>query len=126
MVYRGGTGSGLRSGRDRKSRRCDAKVFAAAKDFTGRTAIRAQAAGDQPQAGALAGLFPDNLLAEFLDRIESIAIPVSLALIVEGFTDRRYIEMALETADRMDLLDAVTIIGRFPSAWSEPLMQAWP
>lgn len=113
------------------SRRSDAMVFAVAKDITGRTALRAQAPGNEPQAGALGGLFRDSLLAEFLDRVESIPVPATLALIVEGTTDREYIELAGERAERMDLLDGVSIIeagfgqrGANPGGASLAVMQA--
>lgn len=92
------------------SRRSDAKVFAIDKDQKGRTTLVNEAAGNAPQAGVLGGLFRDRLVVEVLDRSSRLPLDTRMVVVVEGTTDRRYAEIALAAAGRLDLLAGVAFV----------------
>ena len=92
------------------SRRHDARVFSIAKEPGGATRLKGSAAGDEPRAGLLGGLFRDRLIVEWLDRSQSVSADTKLILVVEGFTDRAFTELALARAGRLELLDGISIV----------------
>lgn len=92
------------------SRRPEARVFGIDKDSQGRTVLVGQAQGDEPQAGVLGGLFRDRLVMEVLDRATRLPADTKLIIVVEGWTDRRYAEIALEHCGRLDLLDGIAFV----------------
>lgn len=92
------------------SREAESKIFAIEKDKDGMTWLAAEASGDQDHAPVIGGLYPDPLYAQWLDRCHSLSAGCELLLVVEGYTDRRYIEIALAAAHRMDLLEGIKIV----------------
>jgi hypothetical protein len=58
----------------------------------------------------LGGLFRNRLLAEVLDRSLHVPAEAELIVVVEGWTDRRFIEIALERSGRGDLLKRLAIV----------------
>lgn len=92
------------------SRQPEAKVFAIEKDSEGRTVLLAEARGDEPQASVLGGLFRDRLVVELLDRANQLPVDTRIVVVVEGWTDRRYAEIALQRAGRLDLLDGLAFV----------------
>lgn len=89
------------------SRQPGSKVFGLDKDSSGRTIVRAEAAGDKPHAGVLGGLYRDSLIMEWLDRTDQLPDNAKLFLVVEGSTDRDFAILALERAGRSDLLQGI-------------------
>lgn len=89
------------------SRKPGSKVFGLDKDPNGRTIIKAEAAGDQPHAAVLGGLYRDSLVMEWLDRSEELPAGARLILVVEGSTDRDYAQLAVARAGRPELLQDI-------------------
>jgi len=66
-----------------------ASVIALAKDTSGATWITGQAAGDQPRASLLGGLFKDAALPDLLERATRLPDSARGSLIVEGWDDEQ-------------------------------------
>jgi hypothetical protein len=92
------------------SRRPEGRVFAVTKDGKGQTVLRGEASGDEPHADLLAGLYSTRAVVDLLDRAEHVPDDVDAVLVVEGWTDAQYIELALERGGRQDLLERVAIV----------------
>lgn len=91
------------------SREPQAKVIALGKDSDGRTLISGQAAGNEPHASLLGGLFRDAALPDILDRSSKIPTSAKGIVIVEGITDEEFIRIAAAKHRRPDLVDDLAI-----------------
>jgi len=92
------------------SRSPRSRIFAIEKTQKGVTCLKGAIAGSDEHAPLIAPLYPDPLYARWLDRCHALADEAELLLVVEGYTDRRYIELGLAAAGRSELLDAIAII----------------
>jgi putative ATP-dependent endonuclease of OLD family len=86
------------------SRAPSARVIALSKDDKGRTRLAGQAAGNQPHASLLGGLFRDAALPDMLDRSAQIPVSARGIVVVEGLTDEAFLRMAVSKLKRPDLL----------------------
>lgn len=87
-----------------------AKVFALDKDESGRTALVAEAVGENPRAGVLGGLFRDRLLVDVLDRAAALPATSCAVIVVEGSTDEAYLRLAAERSGRENLMADIAIV----------------
>jgi len=92
------------------SRQPSSRVFSLAKEANGRTVLQASANGDEPHAPALGGLFRGRLVMDVLDRAQRIPAGARAILVVEGYTDRRYIEAAARALHDEAFLSEVAIV----------------
>lgn len=92
------------------SRLPEAKVFGISKGPRGNTKLDSEAAGSSPQAGVLGGLFREQLVADWLDKLAHIDAEAGAFIIVEGSTDEDFAKLALERAGRPDLLDGLCFV----------------
>jgi hypothetical protein len=105
----------------------EARIIAIARDTIGRTDVVGAAAGDEPQAALLGGLFRDGGLATVLDRTTRIPATAAGVLIVEGGTDEAYLRIAAEVLDRTDVVDRLAIQpagGALPAALEAIVLRA--
>lgn len=86
------------------------RIFAIEKTPAGVTCLSGAIAGSDDHAPLIAALYPDPLYARWLDRCHALADEAELLLVVEGYTDRRYIELALAAAGRPELLGGIAIV----------------
>jgi putative ATP-dependent endonuclease of OLD family len=86
------------------SRRPDAQVVALTKSGTGRTMISGCAAGNQPQASLLGGLFREAALADLLERSSMVPTSAKAVVITEGDGDIISLRLAASRAGRQELL----------------------
>lgn len=93
------------------SRSPEARLFALAKNQDGATRIGGQADGSEPRASLLGGLFRDAALPDLLERAAELRSSARGFLVVEGWTDQQYLELACERLGRKDFLDQVEIIA---------------
>lgn len=91
------------------SRAPDAQVVAIRKDADGRTIVHDQKQGHEPMQQAFSGLYRNSLFAGFLDQAERALPGEKAVLVVEGETDRIWLEHAAELAGRPDLVDGLRI-----------------
>lgn len=91
------------------SRATDAQVVAIRKDTDGRTVVHDQKHGHEPMQQAFSGLFRNSLFAGFLDQAERAGPEEKAVLVVEGETDRIWLELAADLADRSDLVEGLRI-----------------
>lgn len=109
------------------SRVPETHVVAVARDPSGRTRVVGEAAGDEPQASLLGGLFRDGGIAAVLDRTTSIPSDVRGVLVVEGGTDEAYLRLAAEALGRADEVDQIAIRpagGALPAALLAVVLRA--
>lgn len=92
------------------SRTADSRAFSVAKSAEGATILRSTSVGSDGLARALVDLYPDPTYAHWLDRTARLSQGCRLILVVEGFTDRRYIEIAAEVAGAQELLEDIRIV----------------
>lgn len=90
------------------SREPDARLFALAKHDDGSTSIAGTAEGDEPRTGLVLSLFRSAAQPELLER--ATQSEARALLVVEGWTDLKYLELAAGLLGRPELLDGVTII----------------
>ena len=105
----------------------EARVVAIARDPAGRTGVVGTAAGDEPQASLLGGLFRDDGIAAVLDRTTRLGPDVAGVLIVEGGTDEAYLRIAAAALGRDDELAPVAIRpagGALPAALLAVVLRA--
>jgi hypothetical protein len=69
------------------------------------------ALGNAEHADVLSGLFVDTVVPELLDRYHSVPPGCALLLVVEGETDKQFIELAAAALGRSDELDALAIVA---------------
>jgi predicted ATP-dependent endonuclease of OLD family len=91
------------------SRAPSARVIALSKDDKGRTRLAGQAAGNEPHASLLGGLFRDAALPDILDRSAQIPATARGILVVEGLTDEAFLRLAAAKVKRPDLLSDIHI-----------------
>lgn len=91
------------------SRDPDARVIAIEKDDEGRTCVASLTEGDKPMHDALGGLFRSSLIVDYLERA---AQPPDAAgiLVVEGYTDKSWLELAAARSGRSELLEGLKIV----------------
>lgn len=92
------------------SRSPRSRIFAIEKTPAGVTCLHGAIAGSDDHAPLIAPLYPDPLYARWLDRCHALANEAELLLVVEGYTDRRYIELGLAAAGRSELLEGIAIV----------------
>lgn len=73
--------------------------------------VLGSALGNAEHADVLAGLFVDTVVPELLDRYHSVPADCALLLVVEGETDKQFIELATEVLGRSEELASVSIIA---------------
>ena len=92
------------------SRQPSSRIFSVAKESNGRTFLSARAEGDAPHASMLGSLFRGRLVMEVLDRAQLIPEKAKAILVVEGYTDYRYIQTAARLLGLGNLSDDLAII----------------
>ena len=85
------------------------RITALSKTPDGRTVIGSQIAGDEPHANVVTPIFGEAITPTLLDLVKPPKDGVRAILVVEGHTDRVYLEAALSAADRIELLDGLEI-----------------
>lgn len=90
------------------SREPSARLFALSKDEHGATAIAGSAQGNATRTGLVLSLFRSAAQPELLER--ATQGDARALLVVEGWTDVQYLELAARLLDRSDVLDGVKII----------------
>jgi predicted ATPase len=85
------------------------RITALSKTPDGRTILGSQIRGDDRHAGVVTPLFGETLTPTLLDLVKPPKDGVRAILVVEGHTDKRYIEAALSVSGRMELLDGIEI-----------------
>jgi len=93
------------------SRSPRAQVVALDKSFDGISRHGGSALGNEAHAGVLSGLFVDAVVPELLDRYHSVPEGSSLLVVVEGETDKRFLELAALALGRADELSGLVIIA---------------
>lgn len=94
------------------SRAPAAQIVSVGKDATGRTHLLDACAGDADARSLLGSLFADAALPDFLERSARSNGAARAFLVVEGFTDARYLELA---AERCGLSEAAAGIEVMPA-----------
>lgn len=94
------------------SRSPNAQVVALEKGIgDGVSRVVGSAVGNAGHADVLSGLFVDTVVPELLDRYHSVPPECALLLVVEGETDKQFIELAASALGRGNELKAVTIVA---------------
>jgi len=88
----------------------DDVVVALARGHRGATEVVGTAVGSEPQATLLGGLFRDRGLANVFDRVAALPTGTRGVVIVEGGTDKAYLELVVELLGREAVLDGVAVI----------------
>lgn len=88
----------------------DDLVVALARDVDGEPMVVGTAAGDDPQASLIGGLFRDPGLGGVLDRAARLGVGTRAVLVVEGGTDEAYLRLAADALDRAAELEGVAIL----------------
>lgn len=101
------------------SRDPKSKLVSLAKDAAGRTFVLGEARGPQTHFSLLGGLFRDAALPDILARAESLPPDARAVVLVEGTTDRDYLQIAAEKAKRPELLRGLHIV---PAGGAEHLL----
>lgn len=92
------------------SRTTESRVIALAKTGSGRTYVRATAKGDEPHAEVVSALFRDRSHARILDRARTVRSDAQAVLVVEGYTDLRYLQTAARLLGDEDFLRDVQVV----------------
>jgi putative ATP-dependent endonuclease of the OLD family len=77
------------------SRHPKARLIAVAKAADGCTHVVDVSSGDDAR-GAIAGLFRDDVMPDYLERAAAVAPGVRAVVVVEGYTDAQYLKIAAE------------------------------
>lgn len=94
------------------SRSSNAQVTALGKGVNdGVTRALGSALGNSEHAGVMSGLFVDTVVPELLDRYHLVHPDCSLLMVVEGETDKQFIELAADALGRSWELESVGIIA---------------
>lgn len=93
------------------SRQPEAKAFSIRKEPDGCTVVHAETSGDGPMMPTLGGLFRSSIVAGFLERVSSAPDDVKAIIVVEGETDRSWLNLAARRGGRPDLLDGLWIVA---------------
>jgi 5S rRNA maturation endonuclease (ribonuclease M5) len=105
----------------------DTRVVSVARDPSGRTRVVGEAAGDEPQAPLLGGLFRDGGIAAVLDRTMRIPPTATGVVVVEGGTDEAYLRLAARALGREDEVARLAIEpagGALPAALQAVVLRA--
>ena len=108
-------------------RTAECRIIALARDDRGRTGVVGEARGDEAQARLLGGLFRDTGLAMVLDRAAAVPAGIEGVVVVEGGTDKAYLELAADLLGRRDELDRLAVHvggGALPAALHAIVMRA--
>ncbi|TCU46844.1 AAA family ATPase [Curtobacterium sp. PhB146] len=73
--------------------------------------LTGSALGNDNHAAVLSGLFVDAVLPEMLDRYHSVPTAAEILLVVEGETDKQFIELAARALDREVDINGVEIVA---------------
>ncbi len=92
------------------SRFAGTKVMALAKDKAGATYLRAEAMGNGSHLDAMSGLYRDSVLPNLLETAAAIPAGARCVLVVEGYSDKFYLETAAAVAGRVELLSGIAIV----------------
>lgn len=84
-------------------------ITALSKSPDGRTVIGNQIRGDQPHSSVVTSLFGETITPALLDLVQPPKEGIQAILFVEGYTDKAYIDAALNVMGRLDLLDDLEI-----------------
>jgi hypothetical protein len=82
------------------SRAPDAVLIGVNKDENGRTYVSDICAGDGDSRGVLGALFSDAAVPDYLQRAAELPAGTRAVVVVEGYTDARYLELAHERLSR--------------------------
>lgn len=94
------------------SRSSNAQVVALEKGMTdGVSRHIGSALGHEEHAVVLSGLFVDSVVPELLDRYHSVPADSTLLLVVEGETDKQFIELAAAALGKSDEIKHLAIIA---------------
>lgn len=94
------------------SRSSYAQVVALNKGVNdGISRVAGSALGNAQHADVLSGLFVDTVVPELLDRYHSVPPECALLLVVEGETDKQFIELAADALGRSEELAPVAILA---------------
>jgi len=91
------------------SRSKHGRVFALGKDRRGRTRVLASALGNEPHAPLIGDLFRDITFEELLRQSTEFPAGTKAVLLVEGYGDKAYLELACRRAARPELLEGLHI-----------------
>ncbi|WP_261164331.1 ATP-dependent endonuclease [Microbacterium sp. Marseille-Q6965] len=94
------------------SRSANAQVVALEKGIEdGVSRVVGSALGNAGHADVLSGLFVDSVVPELLDRYHSVPSDANMLLVVEGESDKRFIELAAASLGRSEDLSDLAIIA---------------
>ena len=92
------------------SRNADARSVLLDKDGDGRTRIAAVSSGDDARVSVLSGIVREEGFEDVLKASQAIAPDAAAVLLVEGYGDKQYIEMAARKLGRPGLIADLQII----------------
>jgi putative ATP-dependent endonuclease of OLD family len=84
-------------------------ITSLSKTPDGRSLIGAQIRGDEPHSPVVAPLFGEAITPALLDLVKPPKDGTQAVLVVEGFTDKAYIEKSLQLMGRLELLEGIDI-----------------
>ena len=87
----------------------DDRITSLSKTPDGRTEIGSQIRGDEPHAGVVTPLFGETITPMLLDLVQPPKEGIKAILVVEGYTDKAYLEAALAAAGRSELLEGLEV-----------------
>jgi putative ATP-dependent endonuclease of OLD family len=82
------------------SRAPDAVLIGVSKDENGRTYVSDTCAGDGDSRGVLGPLFSDASVPDYLHRAAELPVGTRAVVVVEGYTDARYLQLAHQRLGR--------------------------
>lgn len=94
------------------SRSQRSQVVAVVKDADGGSRVADSAAGNEAHSNAISGLFRDAVIPDLLDRYAQIPTTARALLLVEGATDKRFLEVAAQKLGYLEQISAVHIIAK--------------
>lgn len=92
------------------SRKENSRIIELSKGAPGNTAIVDNTAGNEPSAERLGGLFRDPGIAGAIERALSTPAEARAVVVVEGYTDKAYLELAAQKSGRPDLIKDLHIV----------------
>lgn len=88
----------------------ETRIFSMEKSAVGETTVASTTSGSEPRAEAMGGLFPGDALPGLIDEVASLdADGCRAILVVEGESDRTFLETAARLEGREELLDGMMI-----------------
>ncbi len=92
------------------SRASAAQLFRVCKDSLGCTFVSETAAGDADARSITASLFSDSSIPDLLERVALTKTPGRAFVVVEGYTDKRYLEVAARLHGLDAIADAIEVV----------------